>query len=112
MTRQEARSRLVAGRDSVAPCKGTLAIAFENRPGLWPRWARRLGLAGVSIEGGGALLAGSGLAHFLVADGGMLAQPSKSGYSRLAVRDVITVRLNQTEPGQLERSREEWLRQV
>ena len=62
-----------------------------------------LGRAGVSVEGGGAwVVAGSGAAHFLFEDGTKArAALEAAGIRVLTVRDVVTVRLRQDEPGQL-----------
>jgi len=80
-----------------------LAIALEDRPGALAEMGEAVGRSGVSIEGGGAFVtAGTGLAHFLVADGEAARTALEAADIRvLAVRDVVTVRLNQTEPGQL-----------
>jgi hypothetical protein len=80
-----------------------LAIVLENRPGALAEMGEALGRSGVSIEGGGAFVtAGAGLAHFLVVDGDAARLALEAADIRvLAVRDVVTVRLNQTEPGQL-----------
>jgi hypothetical protein len=62
-----------------------------------------LGRAGVSIEGGGAwVVNGTGVAHFLVADGNAARAALEAAGIRVdAVRDVIVQRLNQSETGQL-----------
>ncbi len=62
-----------------------------------------LGRAGVSVEGGGAwVVAGRGVAHFLVRDGdaGRAALES-AGIRVVAQREVLVQRLDQSEPGQL-----------
>ena len=42
-----------------------LAIALQNRPGALAEIGEALGRAGVSVEGGGALVVnGTGIAHF------------------------------------------------
>ena len=80
-----------------------LAIALADRPGALAEMGEALGRSGVSIEGGGAFVtSGAGLAHFLVADGDAARAALEAADIRvLAVRDVVSVRLNQTEPGQL-----------
>ncbi len=62
-----------------------------------------LSSAGVSIEGGGAwAIKGSAVAHFLVADASAACSAlATAGIEVLAVREVVTQRLNQAEPGQL-----------
>ena len=80
-----------------------LAIALENRPGALAEMGEALGRAGVSVEGGGAFVVdGSGIAHFLFADGRAAAGALEAaGFRVLAQRDVLVQRLNQSEPGQL-----------
>jgi hypothetical protein len=80
-----------------------LAIALENRPGALAEMGEALGRAGVSVEGGGAFVVdGSGIAHFLFADGAAAARALEAaGIHVLAQRDVLVQRLNQSEPGQL-----------
>jgi prepilin-type processing-associated H-X9-DG protein len=62
-----------------------------------------LGLAGVSIEGGGAwVVDGRGIAHFLFADGSAArAALEEAGIRVLAEREVVVQRLKQAVPGQL-----------
>jgi prepilin-type processing-associated H-X9-DG protein len=62
-----------------------------------------LGRAGVSVEGGGAFLAGGvGVAHFLFVDGHAAKRALEAaGIRVLAVNDVVALRLRQDEPGQL-----------
>jgi prepilin-type processing-associated H-X9-DG protein len=80
-----------------------LAIAIEDRPGALAEMGDALGRAGVSIEGGGAwVVNGEGVAHFLFADG----HAARRALERAAIRvvrerEVIILRLKQTEPGQL-----------
>jgi hypothetical protein len=80
-----------------------LAIALENRPGALAEMGEALGRAGVSVEGGGAFVVdGSGIAHFLFADGAAAARALEAaGIRVLAQRDVLVQRLDQSEPGQL-----------
>lgn len=80
-----------------------LAIEIENRPGMLARMGEALGRAGVSIEGGGAWVAGgTGIAHFLFADGAAArAALEAAGITVLAERDVIVQRLQQAVAGQL-----------
>jgi uncharacterized glyoxalase superfamily protein PhnB len=80
-----------------------LAIALENRPGALARMGEALGRAGVSIEGGGAWVAGGeGVAHFLFEDGAAArAALESAGIRVLAERDVVVQRLKQGVPGQL-----------
>ena len=80
-----------------------LAIALENRPGALAEMGEALGRAGVSVEGGGAFVVdGSGIAHFLFADGEAAARALEAaGIRVVAQRDVLVQRLNQSEPGQL-----------
>lgn len=80
-----------------------LTIALEHRPGALAEMGEALGRAGVSVEGGGVFLAdGIGLAHFLFVDGGAARRALEAaGIRVLAERDVVVLRLNQGEPGQL-----------
>jgi hypothetical protein len=80
-----------------------LAIELENRPGALAEVGDALGRAGVSIEGGGAFVFhGSGVAHFLFADGTAARTALEAaGIRVLAERDVLVQQLHQAEPGQL-----------
>jgi hypothetical protein len=80
-----------------------LTIALENRPGALAEMGEALGKAGVSVEGGGAFVVnGVGVAHFLFRDGEAARTAlTAAGIRVLAVRDVLTQRLKQGEPGQL-----------
>ncbi len=82
-----------------------LAIQLADRPGSLAEMGEALGAAGVSVEGGGAFVcAGGGVAHFLVADVDRARRAlANAGITVLADREVITVRLNREEPGQLGR---------
>lgn len=80
-----------------------LEIIMENRPSQLALMGETLGAAGISVEGGGMFLVDNrGVAHFLVDDGpaGQVALRD-AGMTVAACRKVITVRLNQDEPGQL-----------
>jgi hypothetical protein len=80
-----------------------LEIHLSDRPGELARFGRTLGQAGVSVEGGGMFVAaGTGVAHFLVADDrAALAALDAEGIPVVACREVLTVRLRQDQPGQL-----------
>lgn len=80
-----------------------LTIDLDHRPGALAEMGEALGRAGVSIEGGGAFLAGGrGLAHFLVADGEAARKSlEEAGIRVIAVREVLVQRLRQAQPGQL-----------
>lgn len=80
-----------------------LTIALDNRPGALAEMGEALGRAGVSVEGGGAFVVnGQGVAHFLFEDGAAARKAlDAAGIHVLEVRDVVVLRLNQTEPGQL-----------
>lgn len=80
-----------------------LTITLENRPGALARMGAALGRAGVSIEGGGAWVAGeTGLAHFLFEDGPSARRAlEEAGIGVLGEREVLVQRLDQEEPGQL-----------
>jgi hypothetical protein len=80
-----------------------LSILLDDQPGALADMGEALGRAGVSIEGGGAWVAGgSGAAHFLFADGVAASQALEAaGIKVLAVREVVVQRLRQAVPGQL-----------
>src|SRR5262245_16607261 len=80
-----------------------LAISLENRPGALAQMGEALGRAGVSIEGGGAwVVGGTGVAHFLFADGTAARQALEAaGIRVLAEREVVVLRLKQAIPGQV-----------
>ena len=80
-----------------------LSVVLENRPGALAEMGEVLGRAGVSIEGGGVFLVdGVGVGHFLFADGDAAREAlERAGIRVLAVREVVILRLRQSEPGQL-----------
>jgi len=80
-----------------------LSIALENRPGALAEMGEALGRAGVSVEGGGAFVVnGAGVAHFLFEDEVAARRTLEAaGIQVLEERDVVVLRLNQDEPGQL-----------
>jgi hypothetical protein len=80
-----------------------VAIQLENRPGALAEMGEALGRAGVSVEGGGVFVVnGVGVAHFLFNDGDAARDALEAaGITVLSVRDVVMLRLNQSEPGQL-----------
>jgi hypothetical protein len=80
-----------------------IELRLRNQPGELARMGKALGEAGVSVEGGGMFLAdGAGIAHFLVADQqAALAALTAAGLEIAASREVLALRLDQDEPGQL-----------
>ncbi len=80
-----------------------LTIGLEDVPGALAAMGEALGSAGVSIEGGGAWVAGGkGVAHFLFEDGAAARRALEAaGIDVLAAREVVAVRLKQDLPGQL-----------
>jgi hypothetical protein len=78
-------------------------IDLENRPGALADMGETLGRAGVSVEGGGVFVVnGKGVAHFLFHDGEAARRALEAaGIHVVAVREVVTLRLRQEEPGQL-----------
>lgn len=80
-----------------------LTLVLEDRPGALGEMGEALGQAGVSVEGGGAwVVAGVGQAHFLFEDGEAARRAlGAAGIEVLQVREVVTLRLRQDEPGQL-----------
>jgi hypothetical protein len=87
-----------------------VAVLLPNQPGALATLGETLGRARISLEGGGAwVVDGRGQAHFLVAEGeAARAALTAAGLEVVAVREVIAVRLNQGEPGQLGNSRGGW----
>src|SRR5574341_1442331 len=80
-----------------------LTIILDNRPGALAEMGEALGRAGVSIEGGGAWVAGSdGVAHFLFERGAAAREALEAvGIRVLAERETLAQRLKQDVPGQL-----------
>jgi hypothetical protein len=80
-----------------------LQILLPDRSGAIAEMGEALGRAGVSLEGGGAFsVAGGGLAHFLVDDVDRARRAlADAGITVVADREIVAVRLNQEEPGQL-----------
>jgi hypothetical protein len=80
-----------------------LAILLDDRPGALAEMGETLGRAGVSVEGGGVFVVDRrGIAHFLFEDGAAARSALEAaGIRVLAERDVVMVRLNQGQPGQL-----------
>jgi hypothetical protein len=76
-----------------------LAIELGERHGALADLGEALGLAGISIEGGGVW---GGVAHFLFVDWPTAQRAvERAGLKVLAIREVLVQRLNQDEPGQL-----------
>ena len=82
-----------------------VSIQLEDRPGALAAMGEALAQAGISIEGGGAWVAGgTGAAHFLFEDGEQARRALEAaGIRVLGVRDVVVQRLRQSVPGQLGR---------
>jgi hypothetical protein len=82
-----------------------IELHLRNQPGELARMGKALGQAGVSVEGGGMFVFGGvGIAHFLVQDDrNALAALATAGIEVEACREVLCLRLNQDEPGQLGR---------
>jgi organic hydroperoxide reductase OsmC/OhrA len=80
-----------------------LAIRLENRPGALADMGEALGRAGISVEGGGGFVVeGQAIVHFLVEDGAAAQRALESaGIEVLEVREVLVQRLDQETPGQL-----------
>jgi organic hydroperoxide reductase OsmC/OhrA len=79
-----------------------LTIRLQHRPGALAEMGEALGRAGVSIEGGGGFLVdGQAIFHFLFADGEQArAALGAAGIEVLADREVLVQRLDQEQPGQ------------
>jgi hypothetical protein len=80
-----------------------LEIILENQPGALAEMGEALASAGISIEGGGAWVAGqNGVAHFLFENGGNARIALEEvGIKVLAENEVLVQRLKQDTPGQL-----------
>ena len=80
-----------------------LHLILDDAPGALARLGDALGLAGVSLEGGGVFTAGSQAhAHFLVQDGARAkAAAEAAGLHVVGIREVLVRRLKQDQPGQL-----------
>jgi hypothetical protein len=80
-----------------------LSIRLENRPGALAEMGEALGNAGVSVEGGGGfVIDGKGIAHFLFEDAGAARKAlEEKGIEVLEDREVLVQRLKQDQPGQL-----------
>ena len=80
-----------------------VAIRLPNTPGALADMGEALGIAGVSIEGGGAFtINNEGLAHFLFEDSDAARRALEAaGIEVIACHKVLIQRLNQEEPGQL-----------
>lgn len=80
-----------------------LCISLPNRPGALAQVGETLGQAGVSVEGGGMFVVeDKGIANFLVKDGEAGRQALEAvGIVAVRVDDVVMLKLNQDEPGQL-----------
>ncbi|HWN11716.1 MAG TPA: hypothetical protein VNO50_20995 [Pyrinomonadaceae bacterium] len=82
-----------------------LTIRLDNRPGSLAEMGEALGYAGVSVEGGGGfVVGGEGIVHFLFEDGAAARQAlEEKGIEVVAEKQVLVQRLNQDQPGQLGR---------
>lgn len=92
---------IVEHGDAPAPAtaRQDLAVRLPDRPGALAELGEALARAGISIEGGGGF---AGVVHFLVGNASAAADALRAaGCDVLAVRDVVTVRLDQEAPGQL-----------
>ena len=80
-----------------------IAIALPGQPGSLARFGEALGMAGVSLEGGGVFTVdGVSYAHFLVEDGEAASSAlAQAGLGIATVRPVLIRRLKQDVPGQL-----------
>jgi hypothetical protein len=80
-----------------------VSLVLPDVPGALATMGDALGRAGVNVEGGGAwVVAGRGIAHFLVDDGDAARRALEdAGIVVEAVREVLVQRLRQDQPGQL-----------
>ena len=80
-----------------------VSLLLPNVPGALAAMGDALGRAGVNVEGGGAwVVAGRGVAHFLVDDGEAARHALEdAGIVVESVHEVLVQRLRQDQPGQL-----------
>lgn len=80
-----------------------IELHMPDEPGQLARMGTAISAAGVSIEGGGMFLVNTvGVAHFLVADGpAVVSELQDAQLTVVACREVLPLRLDQEEPGQL-----------
>ncbi len=80
-----------------------LEIHLANEPGQLALMGETLGVAGVSVEGGGMwVVEGVGVAHFLVDDGQRARNAlEQAGLQVAGCREMLVQRLDQNQPGQL-----------
>ena len=80
-----------------------VTIKLNNSSGALADMGEALGIAGVSIEGGGAFTVNNeGVAHFLFEDGDAArCALETAGIEVIECRKVLVQKLNQEEPGQL-----------
>ena len=80
-----------------------LEIRLDDRPSALAEMGEALASAGVSVEGGGAWVAGNnGVAHFLFED--IIAAREaleKKGIEVIGENEILVQRLKQDQPGQL-----------
>lgn len=76
-----------------------IELRLRDEPGALGEFGAILGRAGVSLEGGGVF---AGHAHFLVDDATTAAAAlTDAGLGPVTVHDVVTLRLDQEQPGSL-----------
>lgn len=80
-----------------------ISVELNNSPGALANFGEILGSAGVSLEGGGVFAVGQvGIANFLVRDAELARRAlEQAGVKVTSVNEVVVVRLNQDESGQL-----------
>jgi hypothetical protein len=80
-----------------------LAIRLADHPGALAAMGEALAAAGISVEGGGVVVVDHvGVANFLVADAVAAREALEvAGIPVFDVQEIVTVRLQQNEPGQL-----------
>jgi hypothetical protein len=80
-----------------------LEIVLDDHPGALARMGETLAAAGISIEGGGAWIAGEkGIAHFLFEDSAAARKTlEEKGIGVMAENEILVQRLRQDVPGQL-----------
>jgi hypothetical protein len=88
-----------------------VTISLENRRGVLAELGEALGRAGLSIEGGGVFaIDDAAVAHFLFDDDAPAGDAlAAAGFRVTAEREVVTVRLRQSDRASLAGSHAGWL---
>lgn len=93
-----------ASPEAAEPAVCNLRVRLPNRPGALAELGRRLGGAGVNLEGGGvfAIDADWALANFLIDNSALAREALTDSSAQIeAIEQVLRLRLDQGTPGQL-----------